>query len=57
MLKKKKKMLGLLALKCQWKTSFILVHEFKGKCFMLVEQETSYPENVSVGSLVCQTGI
>lgn len=50
-------MLGLLALKCQWKTSFILVYEFEGKCFMLVEQQTSYPENFSVGFLVCQTGI
>lgn len=49
--KKKKEMLGLLALKCQWKTSFILVYEFEGKCFMLVEQETSYPENFSVGSV------
>lgn len=41
----KKNAEGLLALKCQWKISFILVYESEGKCLMIVEEQTSYSEN------------
>lgn len=54
---KKKNAEGLLTLKCQWKISFILLYESEGKCFMVVEEQTSYSENFLMDSLMCQTGI